>query len=218
MATETFPSSLPDPSASYGFDVSSDKIRTREKTALYKNRQRSEVRIYKTSVDWQFTDSQMETFRDWFRDDISEGSEIFNIDLFFGGGIKTNEAKFAGGSYSYSFSENLNWSVSAELEVWNADVADEETAYYAAMMAAMVAANPLVSPNSPDIDSWILNFNYTNALELPFQYATIETFGPVTRAALQLPLNRAVLETLKPLTLSAETLNLSTATLETGSS
>jgi len=171
MATETYPTSLPAPSVSYSFEVSSDKIRTKERTALYKNRQRSDVRIYTVSVDWQFTDSQMEIFRLWFRDDLSEGSEIFDIDLFFGDGVKTNEAKFVKGSYNYSYSENLNWNVSAALEVWDADVVDVLSDYYTTMMAQL------------------------SALQLPLSMANLETFKLLTVGAEKLDFSTATLET-----------------------
>ena len=171
MATKYFPTSLPNPSVSYSFEVSSDKIRTKERTARYNNRQRSDVRIYTVSVDWQFIDSQMEIFRLWFRDDLSEGSEIFDIDLFFGDGVKTNEAKFIKGSYNYSYSENLNWNVSAALEVWDADVVDVLSDYYTTMMAQL------------------------SALQLPLSMANLETFKLLTVGAEKLDFSTATLET-----------------------
>lgn len=218
MATETFPSSLPNPSVSYGFDVSSNKIRTKARSALYTNRQRSDVRIYNVDVKWLMNEAEILVFRDWFRDDISEGSEIFDIDLFLGDGIKTNEAKFVDGKFSYKHRENLEWDVTASLEVWDADVSNLLAEYYSALTAAIELANPIIAPPSPDINLWLNGLGYTNALSIPLEFATVETYGPVTRSSVQLPLVRAELESYKPLSKLAQTLNLSDATLETGSS
>jgi len=124
MADETYPSTLPKAEiGSFSYGVASDSVRTDSDDALYYRRRRSETMIYTVSVSFIYSDSEMEDFREWYTTDLSNGSEIFDIDLAFGDGLKTNTAKFVGGEFNYSYLSGRNdWEVTAKLEVWAPDV------------------------------------------------------------------------------------------------
>lgn len=134
MADKSYPSDLPRTEiTSYSYSLTTDSLRTDSDEALYYRRRRTETQIYEVNLSFIFNDEQMRSFRDWYGADLTQGSEIFDFELAFGDGIKTNEAKFVGGKFGYALLDGSNdWSVSATAEVWAADVLDDVSNYITA--------------------------------------------------------------------------------------
>lgn len=116
----TWPTTLPPPSVSgYGLQPVDPTVRTDMEFGATRARRRSHARADRVTVSWLFTDSEMQTFRQWFDDDAGAagGAAWFNIDLPTGnGGITTVEARFAQ-VFEGELKKGLHWIVRATLEV-----------------------------------------------------------------------------------------------------
>lgn len=117
----TWPSTLPAPMAQgYGIDPVDPVIRTDMEVGAVRARRRTAARQDRVAVTWAFSDTELETFRDWFDDDATGaagGSAWFYIGLRIGnGGSTTEEARFTG-SWRASFMGAGRWQVNATLEV-----------------------------------------------------------------------------------------------------
>lgn len=110
------PWSIPIPNRA-GYEVApiDPCIRTDMEIGSPRTRRRTSARLDKLSVQWIFNASDMNSFRDWFNDDIAGGSAWFNLQVDAGFGLETREAKFSG-VWSASNPSGA-WVVTASLEV-----------------------------------------------------------------------------------------------------
>lgn len=117
----TWPTTLPAPMAQgYSIDPIDPVIRTDMEVGAVRARRRSAARQDKVGVAWAFSDTQLQTFREWFDDDATGaagGSAWFYIALKVGkGGSTTEEARFTG-PFKAAFLGGDRWQVTATLEV-----------------------------------------------------------------------------------------------------
>ena len=118
-----FPATLPNPQVS-GYQVSplDQTARTDMESGAGRSRRRTAARNDQVAVVWQFTDTQMAAFREWFDADTVDdgaagGAAWFDLSLPVGdGGLDAVEARFIG-PFRAGMPSNLIWSVSATLEV-----------------------------------------------------------------------------------------------------
>lgn len=124
---EAWPSILPAPTNAIPADNDSALVSTEMDSGRKRRRRRftRELRTYK--VSWELDDFQYGMFQAWFSNKISGGADEFTIALPTGGeGLKVVTAAFANGKYSQSQRPVFNWTISATLEVNDADVWTEE--------------------------------------------------------------------------------------------
>jgi hypothetical protein len=116
----SYPIALPRPQAtSYSLKHKSNVIRTDMEAGSPKQRQISSQDLDTVNVVWWFTDSEMATFRNWFRTDLGHGANWFtNIELALGNGIESVTARFINGDWTSELrAGDLQWLVKASLEV-----------------------------------------------------------------------------------------------------
>lgn len=70
------------------------------------------------AVSWLFNSEQLMQFEEFFRDDLEDGVEWFDIDLLNGMGVNPMSARFMG-EYSVSPQSSQLFTVTATLEVSN---------------------------------------------------------------------------------------------------
>ena len=115
----TWPTTLPTVNTNYGLDPVDQTIRTEMESGAARTRRRTTARNDHVTVAWVMTDAQLAIFRAWF-DNPSQaagGASWFTIRLAIGTtGLVSCTARFISG-YKVSHLTNLNWSVSANLEI-----------------------------------------------------------------------------------------------------
>lgn len=119
----TFPATLPAPMlGGYQANPQDQVVRTQMEVGTARARLRSTAKIDRVSVQWLFTDAQMQTFRDWwYLDSASNGAAYgtswFTISLAVGQtGLTSVTARFLQ-PYQASSGAGLLWTVKGELEV-----------------------------------------------------------------------------------------------------
>ena len=116
----TWPSTLPAPRLSgYVVSPTDQTIRTDMEAGNSKVRRRTAARVDTLDVSWSFTETQFDTFRDWFEDSstgISSGATWFTVTLATGTGSKASiSARFSGAFVATLNAFNM-WTVNAKLE------------------------------------------------------------------------------------------------------
>jgi hypothetical protein len=115
-----FPVTLPKPLASgYSGTKTQAFIRTEMEAGSQRQRKRFSAVNQNRSLNFLFTASEMDTFKDFFETDINQGSDFFNISLDFGNGFTTYAARFIQ-PYTDSYVDGGFWNVDCQLEVRNA--------------------------------------------------------------------------------------------------
>lgn len=115
---ETWPlSSLPYPSTDYSGSVDAGVLRTKMDSGKARQRRKTVSELATISVKWEFSDDEMSIFRAWHAEKLNLGVDWFNIDLPFGGGLETQQARFVQGNFSPTYTAHLYWEVTASLEV-----------------------------------------------------------------------------------------------------
>lgn len=127
---ELWPALLPAPTVAFSGSTESSVARTQMESGRFRQRPRftSELRTYRAS--WELSDFQFGFFQAWFLRKLSNGADKFTINLPTGGEgmAKAVNASFVEGKYNYSHNRGavLWWTVSATLEVEEAEVWSEE--------------------------------------------------------------------------------------------
>lgn len=125
MSITNYPSYLPKVSNAYNVAANTNVIRTQFDTGKYRQRQRFENVTYNLNVKWEFTDDEYLLFEIFHRGSLKNGTEYFNIDLALTNGIRNLEARFVGADYKATYKGNLNWDVTATLEVEDIEGSDD---------------------------------------------------------------------------------------------
>lgn len=115
----TWPTTLPTVSTNYGIEPVDQSIRTEMESGAARTRRRTSARNDHATVAWVMTDGQLAIFRIWFENpaQAAGGASWFTIRLAVGTtGLVTCTARFIGG-YKVAHLNDLNWSVSANLEI-----------------------------------------------------------------------------------------------------
>ena len=69
------------------------------------------------TVNWMMTNEQFSAFRDWYRDEVSDGAEWFDTQMDYDGqGLKAVEARFAS-KWTVRHERPFRWRVAAKLEI-----------------------------------------------------------------------------------------------------
>ena len=69
------------------------------------------------AVNWLMTNEQFSAFRDWYRDEVSDGAEWFDTQMDYDGqGLKAVEARFAS-KWTVRHEPPFRWRVAARLEI-----------------------------------------------------------------------------------------------------
>lgn len=196
MASQSFPAGLPRPLVSYNFSVESDSIRSGDATALFQARQRSESRVHKARVSWDFTDAELQSFESFFEITLKQGSLPFNFTMPFGDGLKSNEAVFFEGAYQSRYVANQQWRVTATLLVDDANEAESEQAVADSLLGASGGNSGFV---------------------VPLGIFTLESLNGIVVSSQSIKLSTFTLESEDYSVVSSSALDLSTFTLESGS-
>ena len=115
----TWPTTLPTVSTNYGIDPVDQTIRTEMESGAPRQRRRTTARNDHVTVAWVMTDAQLAIFRTWFESSsqAAGGASWFTIRLAVGTtGLVNCTARFIAG-YKVAHLNDLNWSVSANLEI-----------------------------------------------------------------------------------------------------
>ena len=119
----TYPATLPAPLLNgYQANPQDQVVRTQMEVGTARARLRSTAKIDRVTVQWLFTDAQMQTFRDWWYQGSASGGSAygtswFTISLPVGQtGLTTVTARFLQ-PYTAQGGAGLLWSVHGELEV-----------------------------------------------------------------------------------------------------
>lgn len=117
-ATIDFPAELPLPLRS-GYDVNhaSPLMRTELQSGRARQRRRYTSVPSLASVSWNFDQSQAQVFEAWFRWNLSDGTEWFNVTLRTPLGLMPYECRFADMYAGPQLVGIDRWQVSATLEV-----------------------------------------------------------------------------------------------------
>ena len=128
MATIDFPDWLPIPTReNYGHQHTSPFARTSMATGRARQRRTFQSVPTTTTVRWAFSEPEAQWFEAWFKFDINDGADWFNIDL------RTPIGKNA--PYECRFIEMYDgptlfgvdgWSISAQLEIRERPILDQE--------------------------------------------------------------------------------------------
>jgi hypothetical protein len=85
MMATAFPVGLPRPlRAGYGFSVAQPHTETQNDRGLGRRRRAGIGKTVTMTLAWRFTDSELQTFAQWWRDDIAYGTAPFEIQLLNG--------------------------------------------------------------------------------------------------------------------------------------
>lgn len=116
----TFPAALPMPQIE-GYNGQQDMafIRTEMEAGSQRQRQRFSAANTQLNVTWQFSSSEMATFKTFFDATINRGSDFFTYTLDIGGGDTTYDARFIQ-PYQFSRIQGNRWIVSSVLELRDA--------------------------------------------------------------------------------------------------
>jgi hypothetical protein len=116
----SWPTTLPNPQASYSLSPVDQTIATDMDSGAARVRRRTTARNDHVDVLWQFSDAQYVIFRAWFNDSttgISGGASWFTMSLPVGdGGMTTVTARFSG-PHKANYISVQHWSVSGKLEL-----------------------------------------------------------------------------------------------------
>lgn len=112
-----FPATLPAPSIE-GYSINPDKsfIRTEMDTGPARQRQIFTAVPTMVQLGWRFTAEQMADFREFFKTDIHQGTDWFQMELDIGDGRVTYGTRFTE-PWQASFLPGGHWSVSGRIEV-----------------------------------------------------------------------------------------------------
>lgn len=115
-----YPSTLPAPLASsYSGEAANAVVRTDFDSGPARQRQRFTATPHQLNVSWRFSLAQMPVFRAFFKSDLNQGTDWFNMSLDIGDGFNNYVVRFTE-PFKYSRNQNKFWDVSARLEVENA--------------------------------------------------------------------------------------------------
>lgn len=197
MASISYPSSLPRAQIRYSFDAASNKFESPRTEAEIQRRRRSETIVRGVAVEWTFDENDIDAFRTWFDTTLRLGTALFNIELAFGDGVKSNEAKFMDRRYNMRILASDEWSVTANLEVKDAVVINTTQGFF-------------------DVHSSIGQVGNVMAMVIPLSLSIIESFSYIVKSEAVVALSTAVLESDTFTNISSSNIDLSTAILESG--
>lgn len=114
---ETWPASLPNPTADYGGKHEASALRTRMSSGTFRQRRLYSTPYVELNVNWSFDDAQYDYFRSWVFYRLNDGNDWFSMPVFLGGGLRTVVVRFVGGNYEFNNKGVLTWQVSAKMEL-----------------------------------------------------------------------------------------------------
>ena len=111
-----WPDTLPRPTMAFSNEVEGSAIRTKTEFGRYRSRARFMRQNRMMKVTFEMTDEQRTIFADFWKDDISNGADWFEMELPLTEGVTTHKVRFSAVSYAESHKAILNWNISATLE------------------------------------------------------------------------------------------------------
>lgn len=113
----TWPADLPSPYVN-GYTVAPEKsfIRTEMDSGPARQRQRFTAVPTMVQAGWRFTPEQMVTFREYFKTDINQGTDWFQMELDIGDGRVTYDVRFTEPWQAGRMPGGV-WDVTAKIEV-----------------------------------------------------------------------------------------------------
>ncbi len=117
----TWPTIFPAPVMGMPFDVDGTVLRSTMSSGQIRQRRRFTQEIRTVGATWDLNDIQFLIFQSFYFDTLEGGAEWFNINLPMGDGFQAYVARFVGGKYRATNQGILNWKVSAQLEVFEAN-------------------------------------------------------------------------------------------------
>lgn len=132
MAAIDFPSYLPVPSRS-GYDINhvSPFERTEMRTGRARQRRTFQFVPSIVQVEWFFSEPEAQLFEGFFKYDITDGADWFNIDLKTPvGNIAPYECRFTGMYSGPTLGNSDRWTYTAELEIRERPVLEQEWYQY----------------------------------------------------------------------------------------
>lgn len=112
----TFPSAL-DPRPEKSGKSRATLLRKRKDNGSYRQRQILENPEETWTLQFEFDDAELFTFKQFWNDTINEGQDFFDITLHIGGGDNTYSARIVSGSVQYGQIGANFFSVSFEVEI-----------------------------------------------------------------------------------------------------
>ena len=120
MSYEAWPTSiLPRPTLGLRGELTPTMARTGKGGFAISEQRNRFARVFKAyQVAWDFNDQQFGLFQSWVLYKIHGGADWFEIDLpNAGAGFVTVRARIQEGAYTFSHQGNMNWQVTATLEI-----------------------------------------------------------------------------------------------------
>lgn len=121
----SWPNTLPDVSWTLSAEPEPVVIRTEMSSLRVRQRPRFTVTRMRQNVKWLLTGEQYAQFQTFVRRTLGNGSAFFSVDLPFGSGLETVQARFVSGSYKVAHVDPY-WQITAVLEVINPPTMSEE--------------------------------------------------------------------------------------------
>lgn len=118
---ETWPFGLP--TNNYTVKPANVCLRSRMDSGAERKRQAFTVDMKRMSVEFELEDHSFGYFEAWFRGIINQGASWFLMDVAMGTAIKNQKVRFVE-AYTAKYVPHMQWLVTAELEVQEADLID----------------------------------------------------------------------------------------------
>lgn len=139
-----WPDYLPNPNNSLSVELRPQTVRVQMESGRYRQSRAFTSELRNVRVSWTFTDVQWRLFQSWLKHKVAAGANWFTVSLPLNGdALHPVSARIVSGDYSMSYESVLYWTVSATLEVSEANVwseADYEALLVAGSIDALEAA------------------------------------------------------------------------------
>ncbi len=120
MPTPSWPVSLPSPNLSgYGVDPAAAFIRTDMESGPARQRRRFSQVPEQVTASFRFTNSEMTTFRNFWKTNLFDGNASFTLNLDLGAGVVNYIVRFIS-PYRSARQSGMVWDVAVKVEVLNA--------------------------------------------------------------------------------------------------
>lgn len=118
MTNAMWPESLPVPSANYSGSYRTPTVTTQFTSGKVRRRKTGRTSVKQVTLEWLFTPDEFDLWESFFRDEINDGCDMFDINMSTGGISQTGmHVVQCIGDYQFTH-EECNWRVSVECVIY----------------------------------------------------------------------------------------------------